>query len=238
MTKTGVATIVGNAADTKEKLLDAAEVLFAEVGYDAVSMRDVAKQSGTLLGLITYHFKTKEALFEEVIARRAGELNRRRREALARLVNPSLEEILESFQRPYLDLMLTGGEGWHSYGRLIAQIGQSQRWAKLSGRHFSRLGHTVISMIMEAEPQLTRPRAVHGYVHLVSVMFGVFADSGLLDIFSDGSLHSTDISAAYNSMIGFVAGGLRALAAQESKPRVARRKKRLRRAAATLRIAR
>jgi AcrR family transcriptional regulator len=203
---------VGKANDTKERILNAAEALFADIGYDAVSMRDVAKRARIVLGLISYHFGTKEKLFGEVIARRAEELNARRRKALARLVNPSLEEILEAYQHPYLELMLSGGAGWHAYGRLIAQIGQSQRWSAPSARHFSELSHVVIDDIMKAEPRLTRPLAVHGYVHLVSVMFGVFASSGLLDVFSDGSLHGTDVSIAYETMIRFVAGGLRALA--------------------------
>jgi AcrR family transcriptional regulator len=224
---------VGNAIDTKGKILDAAEELFADVGYDAVSVRDVAKRAKLLLGIISYHYRTKELMFEEVIARRAEELNSRRREALGRLVDPTLEEILHAFLHPYLDLMSTGGAGWHSYGRLIAQIGQSERWAKLSGKHFSRLGHVVIDLLMKAEPRLTRAMAVHGYVHLVSVMFGVFAASGLLDIFSDGLLHSADIAETYDSMIQFGAGGLRSLAsrvnvAKESRKRTPRRVGRLR----------
>jgi AcrR family transcriptional regulator len=219
---------VGKAIDTKGKILDAAEELFADVGYDAVSVRDVAKRAKLLLGIISYHYRTKETLFEEVIARRAEELNRGRREALGLLTDPTVEEILHAFLHPYLELMRTGGAGWHSYGRLIAQIGQSERWAKLSGKHFSKLGHVVIDLLMKAEPRLSRAMAVHGYVHLVSVMFGVFAASGLLDIFSDGSLHSSDISEAYDSMIQFGAGGLRSLAnrasvAKEPRKRAPRR---------------
>jgi AcrR family transcriptional regulator len=226
----GVAIRVGKAADTKGKILDAAEALFADIGYDAVSMRDVAARARILLGLITYHFRTKEALFEEVIGRRAEELNRGRREALALLADPTIEEILDAFLRPYLRLMRTGGSGWHSYGRLMAQIGQSERWAKLSARHFSKLGHVVIEKMMAAEPKLSKAMAVHGYVHLVSVMFGVFASSGLLDIFSDGILHSSDIAAAYDSMIRFTSGGLRSLAAGGSMGSRSPRKRAARRA--------
>lgn len=215
--ESGAEKIVGKAADTKGKILDAAEELFADIGYDAVSMRDVAGRADILLGLITYHFRTKDALFEQVVARRADELNRRRREALGLLVDPGLEEILDAFLRPYLRLMRTGGRGWHSYGRLMAQIGQSKRWAKLSARHFSKLGHFVIEQMMVAEPGLSRAMAVHGYVHLVSVMFGAFASSGLLEIFSDGSMRSSDYSSSYKSMILFVSGGLRALAQQAPK---------------------
>jgi AcrR family transcriptional regulator len=207
---------------TKARLLDAAEALFAEVGFDAVSMRDVASRSGVLLGLITYHFGTKEALFEEVIGRRAAELNRRREKELDALRNPTIEAVLDAFLHPYSELMRDGGAGWKSYGRLIAHIGQSERWAELSARHFSSVGHRVIDCLMQAEPTLTREKAAYGYVHLVSVMFGVFSTSGLLDIFSDGAMHSSDLSAAYPSMLAFVAGGIRALAASREVSRIAR----------------
>jgi AcrR family transcriptional regulator len=228
---------VGKADDTKERILDAAERLFADVGYDAVSMRDVAKRAKTLLGLITYHFRTKEIMFEHVIARRAEDLNAKRRKLLSQLDRPTLEELIEAYHSPYLERMQTGGEGWRSYGRLIAQIGQSERWAHLSARHFSPLGHVVIDQIMKAEPRLTKAMAVHGYVHMVSVMFGVFAGNGLLDIFSDGYLHSTDMKSAYQSMVSFVAGGLRSLATGDANTASSPRK-RARRKTHALRAAR
>lgn len=214
--------VVRKSEITKARLLDAAEAAFAEVGFDAVSMRDVASRSGVLLGLITYHFGTKEALFEEVIGRRAAELNRRREAELDALRSPTVEGVLDAFLHPYVELMRDGGAGWTSYGRLIAHIGQSERWAALSARHFSSVGHRVIDCLMQAEAQLTREKAVYGYVHLVSVMFGVFSTNGLVDIFSDGAIQSSDLSAVYPSMRTFVAGGIRALAANRDASRTAR----------------
>jgi AcrR family transcriptional regulator len=198
--------------ETKQRILDAAELLFADSGYDAVSLRDVARQAPVLLGQIPYHFGSKENLFEEVIARRAVELNRDRRSALRDLHGGRVEEILDTFLRPYLNLVTGDDQGWRAYARLIAQIGQSRRWQQLSARYFGELGHRVIDLLIEAEPALAKPLAVHGYVHMVSVMFGVFAASGLIDIFSDGALASADLESAYSSMIIFAAGGIRALA--------------------------
>jgi len=203
---------MGKAVDTKRRIMDAAEALFADNGYDAVSMRDVASNANVLVSQITYHFSTKENVFEEVIARRAVELNRRRRELLRDLRGGSIEDILDVYLRPYLDLVNGKEAGWRAYGRLIAQIGQSQRWQKLSSRYFSDLGHALIDRLIESEPTLSRGLAVHGYVHMVSVMFGVFAASGLIDIFSDGSQHASDIAASYETMIRFCAGGIRTLA--------------------------
>jgi AcrR family transcriptional regulator len=221
---------LGNAIDTKRRILDAAELLFADKGFDAVSVREVAKRAQVLLGQITYHFSSKENLFEEVIARRAVELNGRRRAALRDLKHGTIEEVLDTYLRPYLDLVTGKDSGWRAYGRLIAQTGQSSRWQKISARHFSDLGHRVIDLMIDAEPGLARPMAIHAYVHMVSVMFGVFAASGLIDIFSDGTMSSADLPSTYKSMIRFAAGGIRALiqsdATQELSPATARKNSR------------
>ena len=54
-----------------ERILDAAEQLFAEYGYHGVTLKDVAKRVGVSSTLIHYHFSGKESLFEAVWARRA-----------------------------------------------------------------------------------------------------------------------------------------------------------------------
>ena len=52
---------------TPEKILNTAFDCLGERGYANVSMRDIAKQSGTALSQLTYYFETKEGLFLEVI---------------------------------------------------------------------------------------------------------------------------------------------------------------------------
>jgi AcrR family transcriptional regulator len=56
--------------ETKEKLLDAAECLFARRGFEEVSIRELATEAGVNVAAVNYHFQTKENLFREVIARR------------------------------------------------------------------------------------------------------------------------------------------------------------------------
>ena len=51
-----------NLDTTKHKILAATEQLIGEVGYDAMSTRDIAERSGVNKALIHYHFGTKEEL--------------------------------------------------------------------------------------------------------------------------------------------------------------------------------
>jgi AcrR family transcriptional regulator len=48
--------------DGRQKLIKAALVLFADKGFDGVTVRDIAKASGVSIGLITHHFGSKEGL--------------------------------------------------------------------------------------------------------------------------------------------------------------------------------
>ncbi len=59
---------------TQDKLLKAAEEMFAERGFDGVSVRDITGKAGVNLGSLTYHFGTKEKLFAEVITRKSEPL--------------------------------------------------------------------------------------------------------------------------------------------------------------------
>lgn len=60
--------------DTRQRLLDAAEQLFAERGFAATSVRQITDAAGANLGAVNYHFRSKEGLYAEVFARRAAYL--------------------------------------------------------------------------------------------------------------------------------------------------------------------
>ena len=58
--------------DTRERLLDTAERLFAERGFDGTSVREITDTAAANLGAVNYHFRSKESLYAEVFARRAA----------------------------------------------------------------------------------------------------------------------------------------------------------------------
>ena len=60
----GLAAIKG---DSRIKLLDAAEELFARKGYDATTTREIAAKSGDTLGTLNYHFGSKRNLLERIL---------------------------------------------------------------------------------------------------------------------------------------------------------------------------
>lgn len=203
----GVTTAKG--LRTRETILDAAELLFANHGFDGVTVRDVGKQAKLLTGHITYHFPTKDILFKEVVQRRAKELNDLRRKMLTRIDNDA-RQVLLALARPYLDKILSGDEGWRNYARLGVHLSSDRRWADLSDHLFGDVARLLIRALRNAEPRLSAEAATRAYVHSMAVMLSVYSSSNLLDRFSGGRLHSDDIEASFEPMIQFLLGGIQA----------------------------
>ncbi len=70
-------------ADTRARLLVAAEQLFAEKGFAETSIRDITHSAGANVAAINYHFGNKERLYLEVFGARTAEMTTLREQAVA-----------------------------------------------------------------------------------------------------------------------------------------------------------
>ncbi len=99
-------TVRLGTAETKERILDTAERLFAERGFEATSIRDITSAAEVNLASINYHFRTKQELIAAVFVRRVGPVNQRRLELLAEIEQkagpkpPTIEALIEAMIRP------------------------------------------------------------------------------------------------------------------------------------------
>jgi AcrR family transcriptional regulator len=108
---------------TKERILGAAEQLFAQHGFAGASLRQVTAAANVNLAAVNYHFGSKENLINEVFRRRLDELNTHRLQALDEAVQKpesDLEDLLGAFIRPALDLSLDRGGGG-AFVRVLAR---------------------------------------------------------------------------------------------------------------------
>lgn len=92
-------------ADTRERLIDAAERLFAERGFDGVSLREIVAAADVNLGAVHYHFESKQGLFDEVFARGARRITEMRLRLLKNCAAgpgrpPLLEQVIAAFLAP------------------------------------------------------------------------------------------------------------------------------------------
>lgn len=105
-----------DARETKERLLDAAERLFAERGFEGTSLRALTQAAGTSLSAANYHFGSKEALLRATLWRRVEPMNRQRLERLAAAERDAggaplaVEAVLDAFLRPLFEERARRGE--------------------------------------------------------------------------------------------------------------------------------
>lgn len=98
-------------ASTREKLLDAAERLFLDKGYDGVGVRDITDSAGVNVAAVNYHFNGKKNLYREFFRRRLLKSNEGKMEALHNILStsetPDLREVIRVFVAMFLEDMLS-----------------------------------------------------------------------------------------------------------------------------------
>lgn len=203
--------------DKQKAILEAAEQLFGESGYDAVSMRDIAHRGKVGLGVLTYYFATKDLLFKRVLERRADELNGRRLEALAAIRTLTPEAFVRAFSEPLLDLILHGDAGWRAYSAVIAKAHQSENLSEILATYFNETSDRFIDVLGDLAPGLPYAARVRGFMMTGMLMFGLLSYRRL-DSISHGALRSEDIVEAHEVMVSFATGGLAALFAEHDVP--------------------
>ncbi|HYB64982.1 MAG TPA: TetR family transcriptional regulator [Steroidobacteraceae bacterium] len=205
----------------KERILDAAEQLFAQRGFYGVSLRDITQSAGVDVALVSYHFGGKRELFTAVFERRAEVLNRERLELLEEVrrralpAAPSLEAIANAFFEPLLERSARGGPGWKSYFALVAYVNNSPEFGPMMmTRHFDPLVDRFITVLCEALPECP-PREIYwGYQFLTGALTLTFAETGRLDKLSGGLCRSSDLDSVRERLAPYVAAGFRALCAR------------------------
>ena len=203
---------------TREKLLDAAEKLFARRGFHGTSLREITGAAGVDLALVNYHFGGKKPLFAAVLARRGAVLNAERSRRLAevrRAAAPnaaSTEAVVGAFFDPILDFLAHAGPGWHSYFSLLAWVNNSPEWGRrLMSKTFNETVREFIRALMESLPGAAPEDVFWGYNFLTGALTLSLAETGRLDVLSDGLCRSTDVAALKARLGPFVAAGLRGL---------------------------
>jgi AcrR family transcriptional regulator len=204
---------------TKEKLMDAAEQLFARRGFHGTSVRDITGAAGVDLALVNYHFGSKKQLLAAVIERRGNVLNEERLQRLAaeRLRAapdaPSTEAVVDAFLDPILDRLSDAGAGWHSYFSLLAYVNNSPEWGrKLMSTTFDDVVREFIKAVMASLPDASPEDVFWGYNFLTGALTLSLAETGRLDALSDGLCRSDDVAALKARLGPYVAAGLRGLA--------------------------
>ena len=99
-----------NDMETRQRLLEAAARLFAEHGFQHVTIREICKEAGANVASVNYYFRDKSGLYEEVIRRIIVFMQQMTERAHDAGPNKSAEERLRHYIRTFLQHILQGGD--------------------------------------------------------------------------------------------------------------------------------
>ena len=200
-----------------DAILDAAEVVFAESGYDGASLRVIAERANVAQALIHYHFKNKAQLFEAMVARRATSINDTRADLLQNLFRqehePTLEAVVDSLFRPTIEVGREDETDMGAYARILASVANSAdaRDQALAEKYYDPIAVKYVDALQRVMPGLNRADAVWAYLFAIGVGVTMMAKTGRPGRLSKGACDDRDADAMMSRIVPFICGGIRAL---------------------------
>ena len=204
------------AGGTKARILDTAEQLFAEHGYEGTSLRVLTARAGVNLAAVHYHFGSKQGLFRAVFARRIAPINAERLARLAVLEArgserpPSSEELLEAFLAPAVRLMSEGESGQRFLqlvGRMRSATGESAEGMR---EIFREVEARYAPAFLGAAPHLSMKDLFWRVFFVIGAMCHTLADPQRMRVTTGGLCDATDHDEYLRQLVAFAAAGLRA----------------------------
>ncbi len=199
------------AVQTKIRIFDAAEQLFAERNFEGASLRDIATKANVPVALVSFHGGSKNALFHAVVERRADELSRLRLQRLADLKaggQPlTARSILKCTLLPHLEKVIEDGPQWLAYVRLVAMVSADPRWHDISKACFDPTAAHFIDELSAIYPEADKAAIATSYVFSVSAMLSLCTSIWRISALSNDT-SKADLAEMSANLIDFSAAGM------------------------------
>jgi AcrR family transcriptional regulator len=207
-----------SSADTKTRLLDAAEKLFSERGFAATSVRDVTGEAGVNLAAVNYHFGTRAGLIRGVFDRRLTPLNSARLSQLEQCSCSGPEDldcVLRALVAPFADVVRESRDSGVHFVRLLgrAHFEPDPVLRQLITQSFSEVAARFARALHACAPHLDRQEA-HSRLFFAIGALTVIADRAMFDGFStrEGDLARLDLLVEH--LVAFLRAGFEAAATE------------------------
>jgi AcrR family transcriptional regulator len=214
------------SADTKTRILDAAELLFTEHGFEATSLRSLTAAAGVNLAAVNYHFGTKEELFQAVLTRRLDPMNQERIELLERVEREaggkpaSVEKVIFAMLIPALRLARDEERGGKNFLRVLGRAYAdpapfirhflSEQYAGMIGRYKEAF--------LRALPHLSRQELTWRLHFVMGALSYTLAGTDALKLFSQVSPgEHDDDELLLQRLAPFLVAGLKAPALNDTR---------------------
>lgn len=205
-------------SETVERILDAAEQLFAEKGFAETSLRLITSRAEVNLAAVNYHFGSKKALIQAVFSRFLGpfcqslesELDNRQARSEHKA---TLDELLELLVDQALVIKPRIGEDLSIFMRLLGlAFSQSQgHLRKYLDEVYGKVFRRYMQLVIEAAPHLP-PLELYWRVHFMlgAAAFSMSGIKALRAIAETDYGVNTSLEQVMRQMVPFLAAGMRA----------------------------
>ena len=204
--------------DTRLRILDAAESLFTEHGFEATTLRQITGAAEVNLAAVNYHFGSKEALIREVFRRRLTWLNQQRLKELDRLeaeaggapLKPS--RILEVFFGVALKMAADTEGGGRTFMRLLGRTytKPSEFVRGFLAEEYAAVIARFKAALIKALPGVPAEEILWRFHFMLGAMSYAISGADALHIVAEDALDDGDTEALYARLMSFMLGGLRA----------------------------
>lgn len=200
---------------TKDRILGAAEELFAQHGFAGTSLRQVTSQADVNIAAVNYHFGSKENLVNEVFRRRMDEMTGARLAQLERARNEhpgQLRPVLAAFVEPALALAQDRQNGG-AFVRVIARAyaEKNDNLRKFLSDHYGHVLREFGKAIATCVPGLSKEDLYWRLDFLAGSLTYAMADFGLIKR-PAGVTETAHRAHAAHELIHFAEAGFRAAA--------------------------
>ena len=198
---------------TKDRILGAAEELFAQNGFAGTSLRQVTTRADVNIAAVNYHFGSKENLVNEVFRRRMDDMTSLRLAQLKRAIEQQpgeLEPVLAAFVEPALAISQDrhgGGAFVRVVARAYAEKNDSLR--KFLSDHYGHVLREFGKAIQACVPGLSKEELYWRLDFLAGALTYAMADFGLIKRPANVS-ESAHREHAARELIRFAEAGIRA----------------------------
>ena len=200
---------------TKNKILDAAESLFADKGFNGTSLREITSLAEVNLAAVNYHFGSKKELIKAVMSRYMNELSPNLQASLLVIcqqeTKPSLNEVFSAFIDPLLSLNVFRENGTSNFLQLLGRgYTDSQgflRWFLTT--QYPEVITNFVTAVQRAYPELSA-EGIFWRLHFTmgTVIFTMSSSDALMDIAKSDFEQNVDIADVIRKVIPFVAAGV------------------------------
>ncbi|TCP55034.1 TetR family transcriptional regulator [Tamaricihabitans halophyticus] len=198
------------APDRRNRILDAAERIFAEHGYHGTTLRQVAGAAEVKLSLLVYHFESKLRLYVSVFERRQY-VNDERLRRLTVIEDLTAPDAVERVVRAFLDPVVELAEDGRWYRRLVLReaADPSSQDRPVIGTLFDPMARQFIAALRVALPGKREGFYEWAYLFAVGALTQSAFDDRLSSI-SDGTISDESNPGAKADLLrSFIVAGLR-----------------------------